>query len=310
MAFLSRLFKRDARTLTRDGPPAEREEARRQGVRDARLHPLSEFTDPEFQPAYVTGVRALAREQVAEIDRRLATVRTALLEQAVEARERIMGELGHGGTRPEPHPPVERRTAEGFITLEEARARRAEARRRQAAEEAHVRAQRERARVERLQQEWESALMDREHQVEAVHARTEQLIAAYKAGVLEAHPRKEEIPSLWKGEVIAAEPTGGTALGASGREEIGRIRREIEERIEAWHAEVLPRELPTELPAGLPAEPHLGLPAELAAEPHAELPAEPNAGLPAQLPEEPHAGTPRPELSSTPNGLHRGREGG
>ncbi|MEW9548046.1 hypothetical protein [Nonomuraea sp. NPDC050783] len=253
MAFLSRLFKRDSRLLAGDaravmpdGPRAEREEARRRGMRDARLHPLGEFTDPEFQPAYVTEVRARAREQVTGIDRRLAATRTSLLERVVEAREQILRELSRGGTRPEPPAPGGHRPADGFISIEEARARRAEARRRALVEEADAGAQRARARIEQLRQEWESALIEREHEVEAVYARAEQLIAAYKGGVLEAHPRKEEIPSLWKGEVVAMEATGGTALGMSGREEIGRILREAEERIEVWRAEVMPRELPAE----------------------------------------------------------------
>jgi hypothetical protein len=69
MAFLSRLLKRG-------DPLAEREEARRQGMRDARQHPLGEFTDPDYQPAYVTEIRARAREQITEVDRRLAAART------------------------------------------------------------------------------------------------------------------------------------------------------------------------------------------------------------------------------------------
>ncbi|MFI6734618.1 hypothetical protein ACIBI9_16945 [Nonomuraea sp. NPDC050451] len=244
MAFLSRLFKR------RD-PPAEREEARRRGMRDAREHPLGEFTDPEFQPSYVTEIRALAREQVTEVDRRLAATRTAILERALGAREVILRELARSDTRPEPapangHVPDEdgEQPPDAFISIAEARARRAEARRRAVVEEANAGVQRARARIEHLTQEWESALIERDHEVEAVHARAEQLIAAYKGGVLRAHPRREEIPSLWKGEVIAMGATGETATAISGREEIARILREVENRIEVWHAEVMPRELP------------------------------------------------------------------
>lgn len=248
MAFLSRLFKRG-------DPLADREEARRQGMRDARQHPLGEFTDPEFQPAYVTEIRARAREQITEVDRRLAATRTALLERAAGAREEILRELGRSDTRPEPPPPanghepaagLDERPVDAFISIAEARARRAEARRRGVVEEADAKVQRARALIEHLTQEWESALTDRDHEVEAVHARAEQLIAAYKGGVLRAHPRKEEVPSLWKGEVIATEPTGDTATALSGREEIGRILREVEDRIEVWRAEVLARELPSE----------------------------------------------------------------
>ncbi|WP_188190223.1 hypothetical protein [Nonomuraea sp. SYSU D8015] len=246
MAFLSRLFKRG-------DPLADREEARRQGMRDARQHPLGEFTDPDFQPAYVTEIRARAREQITEVDRRLAATRTALLERAAGAREQILRELGRSDTRPEPpaayangHESAagqDERPVDAFISIAEARARRAEARRRVVVEEANASVQRARALIEHLTQEWESALIERDHEVEAVHARAEQLIAAYKGGVLQAHPRKEEVPSLWKGEVIAMEPTGETATAISGREEIGRILREVEHRIEVWRAEVMPREL-------------------------------------------------------------------
>jgi hypothetical protein len=243
MAFLSRLFKRG-------DPLAEREEARRQGMRDARRHPLGEFTDPDYQPVYVTEIRARAREQITEVDRRLAAARTALLERAVGAREAILRELGRGDTRPESRPSQANGHAPGdedaFISIAEARTRRAEARRRAVVEEANANVQRARARIEQLSQEWESALIEREHEVEAVQARAEQLIAAYKGGVLEAHPRREEIPSLWKGEVIAMGAAGDTPAAVSGREEIGRILREVEGRIEVWRAEVMPRELTTE----------------------------------------------------------------
>ncbi|MEV4802153.1 hypothetical protein AB0K18_19235 [Nonomuraea sp. NPDC049421] len=237
MAFLPRLFRRH-------DPPAEREEARRRGMRDARLHPLGEFTDPEFQPAYVSEVRAQAREEVTLVDRRLAATRTALLERALGERETILRELGRTGTRPPPpngHALPAPDDPDPFISIAEARARREEARRRTAVEESDAAVQRARARIEHLTQEWESALIERDHEVEAVHARAELLIAAYKSGVLRAHPRKEEIPSLWKGEVVAM--TGGGEAAVAGREEIGRILREVEERIDAWHAEVLPPEL-------------------------------------------------------------------
>ncbi|MFC5823681.1 hypothetical protein ACFPZ3_07470, partial [Nonomuraea insulae] len=250
MAFLSRLFKRD-------DPLAEREEARRQGMRDARRHPLGEFTDPEFQPAYVTEIRAWAREEITQVDRRLAARRTALLERALGQREAILRELGRADTRPEPYvnghagPAMEE---DPFISIAESRARRAEARRRAVVEESNSGVQRARARIEHLTQEWESALIERDHEVEAVHARAERLIAAYKSGVLLNHPRKEDIPSLWKGEVIAMDATG-TPAASSGREEIGRILREVEARIEVWHAEVVsPKELPADLPSPTTAQ--------------------------------------------------------
>ncbi|GAA3531900.1 hypothetical protein GCM10022419_008620 [Nonomuraea rosea] len=284
MAFLSRLFKRG-------DPPAEREEARRRGMRDAREHPLGEFTDPEFQPSYVTELRARAREQVTEVDRRLAAARTALLDRALGAREIILRELGRSDTRPEPAAYTNGHSASApdaappdpFISIAEARTRRAEARRRVVVEEANASVQRARARIEHLTQEWESALIERDHEVEAVHARAEQLIAAYKSGVLKAHPRKEEIPSLWKGEVIAVNATGDSPAAISGRQEIGRILREVEDRIEVWHAEVLPRELQRELPR----DPHAGRPAELPSGKHHQL-----SPAPADAEGEPPAPTP------------------
>ncbi|WP_327102522.1 hypothetical protein [Nonomuraea glycinis] len=275
MAFLSRLFRRS-------DPLAEREEARRQGMRDARRHPLNEFTDPDRQPAYVTEVRARAREQITEVDRELAVRRTALLERALGAQQTIMRELSRHDLRPssptnghlrpaaEPaaHLPhhgsdsaaetqarlphhgsdsaAETQAAHAggeddpFISIAEARWRRAEARRRRELTAAGETVRQARARLAQLGQEWESALIEREHAVEALHARAEQLIAAYRSGVLRAHPRREEIPSLWKGEVIAMNAAGDTPAGVSGREEMGRILHEVEERIEVWHAEVLP----------------------------------------------------------------------
>ncbi|NRQ34118.1 hypothetical protein HII36_20000, partial [Nonomuraea sp. NN258] len=241
MAFLSRLLKRG-------DPLSERDDAHRQGMRDARRHPLGEFTDPDFQPAYVTEVRARARERITELDRRLATTRTALLGRAVEARETVLRELSRADTRPEPpvngHDPAPRSESDDpFISIAEARRRRAEARRRVLVEEANAGVQRARAHIEQLTQEWESALLERDQDVEAVHARAEQLIAAYRAGVMQEHPRREEIPALWKGEVVAMDPTGETPVGLSGRTEIGRILREVEDRIQVWHAEVMPAEL-------------------------------------------------------------------
>ncbi|MFC4005757.1 hypothetical protein ACFOY2_00885 [Nonomuraea purpurea] len=257
MAFLSRLFRRD-------DPLTEREQARQQGMRDARRHPLGEFTDPDFQPAFVTEIRARARERITEVDRRLAATRAVLLERALGEREVILRELGRIGTRPEPpvngHALTEDESDEQdpFISIAEARVRRAEARRRALVEEANAGVQRARARIEHLTQEWESALLERDHEVEAVHARAEQHIAAYKGGVLEVHPRKEEIPPLWKGEVVAMEATEETATAISGREEIARILREVEDRIEVWHAEVMPREVPAgprQLPPSPPSTP-------------------------------------------------------
>ncbi|MCA2221701.1 hypothetical protein [Nonomuraea aurantiaca] len=271
MAFWSRLFKWGA-----GDPLAEREEARRQGMRDAREHPLGEFTDPEFQPSYVTEVRALARERITEVDRRLAATRTALLERAVGARETILRELGRADLRPVGGSSngtgsgVEGAGSAGdsgvasahasaggedaFISIAEARRRRGEARRRAVLQEASDTVHRARAQIERLTQEWESALIERNHAVETVHARAEQLIAAYRGGVMRAHPRKEEIPSLWKGEVIAMDSSGDSAAAVSGREEIGRIMEEVEARIEVWHAEVTPRALPGEALRSLPKD--------------------------------------------------------
>ncbi|MEU8251129.1 hypothetical protein [Nonomuraea sp. NPDC048916] len=297
MAFLSRLFKRG-------DPLAEREGARRQGMRDARRHPMGEFTDPEFQPTYVTEIRARAREQITEVDRRLATVRASLLQRAVRARETILRELGRADLRPDPpanghlprpatstspgpspesgatSPGDEPDSPDGepggpgdearvpppgpgpdaFISIEEARRRRGEARRMAELQQAGDTVHEARACIEQITQEWESALIERNHAVEALHARAEQLIAAYRSGVMRAHPRREEIPSLWKGEVIAMDSTGESTAAVAGREEIGRILHELEARIEVWTAEVMPRALTgddrPELPQGTgPASP-------------------------------------------------------
>ncbi|MFD2354498.1 hypothetical protein ACFSTC_42340 [Nonomuraea ferruginea] len=107
--------------------------------------------------------------------------------------------------------------------------------------------QRAGARIGQYAQEWENALVEHDHEVEAVHARAEQIIAAYRSGVMETHPRREEIPPLWQGEVIAMEPTGETRLGISGRDELGRILHEVEARVADWHTKVLPHELPSAL---------------------------------------------------------------
>ncbi|MFG1943722.1 hypothetical protein [Nonomuraea sp. NPDC048826] len=300
MAFLSRLFKRG-------DPLAEREEARRQGMRDARRHPLTTFTDPEGRPAFVAEVRAHAREQITEAGRRLAARRGELLERALAAQAAIHLELSRTDLLPHPppngHPPPshagpggrsgspadtggrsgspsdlaeQSRPATGpgqdhpptgageqsfpagqppspfdeenpFISIAEARWRREEARRREAVRESQESVQRAGARIEQYAHEWENALIEHDHEVAAVHARAEQLIAAYRSGVMETHPRREEIPPLWQGEVIAVEPTADTRLGISGREELGRIRREVAARVEAWHTQVLPHELPRAL---------------------------------------------------------------
>ncbi|MDA0646570.1 hypothetical protein OUY24_38575, partial [Nonomuraea ferruginea] len=318
MAFLSRLFKRG-------DPLAEREEARRQGMRDARRHPLTTFTDPESRPPFVAEVRARAREQIAEAGRRLAARRGELLDQSLAAREAILLELsrtdllpqpppnGHPGPPADPYPPGSRPSPDSagpygnppgsrpspgpygdppdpdsagpygdsgaraagpyggsgaraagsygdrdghpaapyeedaFISIAEARWRRGEARRREAVRESQESVQRAGARIGQYAQEWENALVEHDHEVEAVHARAEQIIAAYRSGVMETHPRREEIPPLWQGEVIAMEPTGETRLGISGRDELGRILHEVEARVADWHTKVLPHELPSAL---------------------------------------------------------------
>lgn len=282
MAFLSRLFKRG-------DPPAEREEARRQGMRDARRHPLTTFTDPESRPPFVAEVRARAREQIAEAGRRLAARRGELLDQSLAAREAILLELSRTDLLPQPPPnghpgppadsyppdsgpspdsagpyggslaraagsygdrggrPAAPYEEDAFISIAEARWRRGEARRREAVRESQESVQRAGARIGQYAQEWENALVEHDHEVEAVHARAEQIIAAYRSGVMETHPRREEIPPLWQGEVIAMEPTGETRLGISGRDELGRILREVEARVADWHTKVLPHELPPAL---------------------------------------------------------------
>lgn len=250
MAFLSRLFKRG-------DPLAEREEARRQGMRDARRHPLTTFTDPGSRPAFVAEVRAHAREQITEAGRRLAALRGELLERAMAAREEILLELDRTDLLPQPPPEgdaaPERSTGEdAFISIAEARWRREEARRREAVRRSQENVQRAGARISQCAQEWENALIEHDHEVAAVHARAEQLIAAYRSGVMETHPRREEIPPLWQGEVIAVEPTADSRLGISGREEMRRLVREIDHRVTEWRTRVLPPGLPASS-----ARPHL-----------------------------------------------------
>jgi hypothetical protein len=332
MAFLSRLFKRS-------DPLAEREEARRQGMRDARRHPLNAFTDPDHQPAYVTEVRARAREQITEVDRELAARRTALLERALGAQQTIMRELGRHDLRPtspanghlrpaDPEAHLPRNSSpshdsdstpetpashagggdDPFISIAEARWRRAEARRRQGVKEAGETVLQARAHLEQLAQEWESALIERDHAVEALHARAEQLIAAYRSGVMRSHPRREEVPSLWKGEVIAMNSTGDTPAGVSGREQMGRILHEVEERIEVWHAEVL-RE-PT-----VRSGPRLSLaPQRLSATPvpaiEQDVPEDPGkSGERAQGPAKDHSGSGSPPKNHDGGGSAEGARG-
>ncbi|MEU6999335.1 hypothetical protein [Nonomuraea sp. NPDC046570] len=253
MAFWSRLFKRGA-----DDPGAEREQAHRQGMRDARQHALREFTDPEFQPVYLSEVRARARERIAHVDLELAATRTELLKRASEARETILRETGRADLRsapPEDPSPNGHRPdgADPFISVAESRRRREDRRRHAALREASDTVQRARAHIEQLSQEWGSALLARDHTVEAVHAWAEQLIAAYRGGVMRAHPRREEIPSLWKSEVTAMDSTLETPTALSGRRELEGLLDDVEHRIEMWHADVhrLTRpEARPELPAG------------------------------------------------------------
>lgn len=230
MAFWSRLFTRGTN---------ERDAAYRQGARDARQHPLGEFTDPESQPAYVSELRARARQRVAEIDGGLVARRTALLCQAAEARESILRELSRPGLDPVNghHPPPATAGEDAFISIAEARRRREERRRQDVVRTAGDTVQRARTRIEQLSQEWQSALAEREHAVAAAQAEADVLIAAYRSGVMSAHPRREELPPLWKGEVAAtAQPPAMT----EGTQELGRILQDVEHRIELWHHQVRP----------------------------------------------------------------------
>lgn len=276
MAFLSRLFKRG-----HGDPLAERERelerAHRQGLRDARQHPLGEFTDTEVQPAYVSEVRAWAKEQIAHLDQELAETRARLVREAGQAQETILRETSRLDLVPEtpwrPAPPPTDANADAdepadeqdggaavqedaFITIGESRRRRAERERRAASREAGDTVQRSRARIEQLAQEWDSALVSRNHAVDAIHARAEQRIAAYRAGVMRAHPRKEEIALLWKGEVVAMDSTMDSPTAIAGREALGRLLSDVDQRIEVWRAEQRP---PAEL--GRSSRPEL-LPSE------------------------------------------------
>ncbi|MFI6600359.1 hypothetical protein ACIBHX_29285 [Nonomuraea sp. NPDC050536] len=244
MAFWSRLFTRGTH---------ERDAAYRQGARDARQHPLGEFTDPESQPAYVSELRARSRQRVAEIDRGLVARRTALLREAAEARETILRELSRpdvpqaNGHRPLPAAGGQ----DAFISIAEARWRREERRRRDVVRAAGDTLQRARTRIEQLAQEWQSALAEREHAVAATQAEADVLIAAYRSGVMSAHPRREELPPLWKGEVAA---TTRPPTLTEGTQELGRILQDVEHRIELWHHQVRPA-LPSPDPEPEPAPP-------------------------------------------------------
>ncbi|MEU7897604.1 hypothetical protein AB0B45_32695 [Nonomuraea sp. NPDC049152] len=319
MAFLSRLFKRGS------GDPLaerdrEREEAHRQGSRDAREHPLRHFTDPDCQPAFLFEVRSRARERIARVDQEVAARRTDLLREVSLARETVFRETGRADLYPGVSPNgwaaggrafeggrpgaegdhagpggdpgaggvgrsatgVGRSAADGgggtsrdggrvggaeedpFISIAEARWRRAERARREALREASDRIHGARSRIEQLAREWDGMLVERNHEVEAIHAWAQQVIAAYRRGVMGAHPRREEIPSLWKGEVVAMDSVGDGVTAVSSREEIGGLLEEVEHRIEIWHSEVrgvgeLPRgrgwrELPPGAPADLPED--------------------------------------------------------
>ncbi|MEV4163680.1 hypothetical protein [Nonomuraea dietziae] len=291
MAFLSRLFKRGS------GDPLaerdrERDDAHRQGLKDARELPLPHFTDPDCEPAFLSEVRARARERIARVDQGLAARRTDLLRQVSEARETVFRETGRADLYPEARPdarevrpdarevrpdarevrpdarevrgspgtspngraasaapateesasPAPAGTAgaeeDPFISIAEARWRRAERARESALREASDRIHRARSRIEQLAREWDGVLVERNHEVEAVHAWAQQVIAAYRRGVMGAHPRREEIPSLWKGEVVAMDSSAEGVTSLSSREEIGGLLEEVEHRIEIWHSQV------------------------------------------------------------------------
>lgn len=268
MAFLSRLFKRGS------GDPLaerdrERDDAHRQGLKDARELPLPHFTDPDCEPAFLSEVRSRARERIARVDQGLAARRTDLLRQVSEARETVFRETGRADLYPEARPDAREvrgspgtspngraasaapATEEGaspsgtagaeedpFISIAEARWRRAERARESALREASDRIHRARSRIEQLAREWDGVLVERNHEVEAVHAWAQQVIAAYRRGVMGAHPRKEEIPSLWKGEVVAMDSSAEGVTSLSSREEIGGLLEEVEHRIEIWHSQV------------------------------------------------------------------------
>ena len=137
MAFLSRLFNRGP-----DAFQAAREQAYRQGMRDARQHALREFTDPDFQPVYVSEIRAGSRERIAHLDMELAATRTELLRRAGEARETILRETGRADLYGEPAPSAAQNGhhaagPDPFISVAEARLRRELRRRHTAMREAN-----------------------------------------------------------------------------------------------------------------------------------------------------------------------------
>ncbi len=225
-------------------PLSDREQARRRGMRDARQGPLGEFTDPGSQPSFVAEVLAQVREEIAAIDKRLSAGQLALLARLDEAKASILGELDRFDLRPGPYTNGHsaRETGE-FISIAESRRRRAEALRLREVEAARRRVREALALAERCAQEWESAVDERDHDVEAAYARAAQLIAAYRSGARRTHPRREEIPPLWPGEIAAMDPAAGTPAALAGRERMNRILREVEGRVEEWHAVVLPPEL-------------------------------------------------------------------
>src|SRR5437868_843571 len=227
MAFLSRLFNRGP-----DAFQAAREQAYRQGMRDARQHALREFTDPDFQPVYVSEIRAGSRERIAHLDMELAATRTELLRRAGEARETILRETGRADLYGEPAPSAAQNGhhaagPDPFISVAEARLRRELRRRHTAMREANDTVRSAQSLIEQLTQAWESAMLTRDNAVQAVHARAEQLIAAYRGGVMRAHPRREEIPSLWKGEVSSMESGLDLPAACSGRRELVSILDDV-----------------------------------------------------------------------------------
>lgn len=236
MGLWSRLFRRG------DGDPhADRErelrEAHRQGVRDARSHALGEFTDQDVQPAYVSAVRAWAKEQIALLDQRLEETRTELARAAGDAHEVITRETARPDLAVLPAvPPSDDSEEDAFISIGESRRRRAAKERREASRAAGDAVLRARARIDRLKQDWDSVLVGRNHAVDAIHARAEQRIAAYRAGVMQAHPRREEVAALWKGEVVAMDSTMDSPAAVAGRESFGRLLGDADHRIEVWRA--------------------------------------------------------------------------
>lgn len=200
------------------------------------------------------------------MDQRLAAVRGEMLREAGEARQEILrvtlesgvslaagrsfgthgaggygsgsgsgsngdraggepGSGGHSGTAQD---------GDAFISIAEARRRRAAGRREAAVREAAEVLRLARGRIERVAREWDGAMMARDHAVEEINAWAQQLVAAYRSGVMRAHPRREEIPALWKGEVVVMD----TASSLAGAEEIGRLLVDVEQRVEVWRVAV------------------------------------------------------------------------